>query len=257
MPTARPEAAVQRAPGAGRRPPTRERPASPPRTRPRPAARRPSHRRQARLPAGARRRARTRPLARRAARRRGGGLARARRGRAPSRSRHGRSDARTSAAGRTRGFPRSPADRPPRLPLALRGPRAALLGEGRFARVPPALARAARHAPATVAAGGRPNDRPFVQRFRCLPRSPPPRARARGTASPALRACRSRRRPDPEPAPSLASRSWATAALVSGERRITSAEESVVTVASSSASVQLPREDGSPPRERPPALRAE
>src|SRR6266496_1021948 len=160
IPTGRPAAAVRRALGAGRRPPTRERPASPPRTRPRPATRRPSHRRQARSPAGAGRRARTRPLARRAARRPGGGLAHARRGGAPSRSRHGRSDARTSAAGRTRGFPRSPADRPPRLPLALEGPRVALLGEGRFARGPRALVRAARHAPATVAPGDRPHDRP-------------------------------------------------------------------------------------------------
>ena len=103
----------------------------------------------------------TRPVARRAARRHGGGLARALRWRAPSRCRRGRSDARTSAAGRARGSPRSPADRPPRLPRALRGPRVAPLGAGRSARGPPALARAARHAPAADGAGGEPSDRPF------------------------------------------------------------------------------------------------
>ena len=136
-----------------------ERPASPPRGRPRPAARRPSCRRPAHTRAGAGRRARARRPVRRAARRRGGGLARARRGRAPSRCRRERADARTSAAGRVRRFPRPPADRPPRLPRAPRDQRVALLGEGRFARVLRALVRADRHAPATVAAGGRPNDR--------------------------------------------------------------------------------------------------
>ena len=80
--------------------------------------------------------------------RHGGGPARAPRWRAPSRSRCGRSDGRTSAAGRARGSPRSPAGRLHRLPRALRGPRVAPLGEGRSARGSPARARAARHAPA-------------------------------------------------------------------------------------------------------------
>ena len=80
----------------------------------------------------------------------------------------GRADARTSAAGRARGCPRSPAGRPHRLPRALRGPRVAPLAAGRSARGPPALARAARHARAAEGAGGEPSDRRFVHRFRCF-----------------------------------------------------------------------------------------
>ena len=216
-----------------------------PRGRPRPAARRPSGRRRARWPAGARRRAPQRPVARRAAGRHGGGLARARRWRAPSRSRRGRADGRTSAAGRARGCPRSPAGRPHRLPRALRGPRVAPPAAGRSARGSPALARAARACSGSRASRRR-TERPTVSYTAsdAFPRSVPSRARARGTASPALRAGRCRRRPDPEPdrAPPRGART--TAALVRGARRIASAEESVVSVASSSASVPASRRAG-------------